>query len=125
MVRFHAIEDVRREDIRLKLDQETENFISFDFWHNKDSKMIEQTTNLTETVPEKQEPKPADVKLRLLAMQLSGDYPMLEQQYLARKLNRSNGAISRALKGELPILLSRIVRHLDWLERKALRKRVA
>lgn len=80
--------------------------------------MVEERTNLTQNEAENQGPKAADIRLRILAMQLSGDYPALEQQYLAKKLKRTRGAISRALSGEIPSLLARIVRHLDFLERR-------
>ena len=79
--------------------------------------MIDQQANLTENKAENQGPTPAEVRLRILAMQLSGDYPMLEHRYLAKKLNRTGGAITHALDGDSPKLLARIVRHLDWLQR--------
>lgn len=87
--------------------------------------MGESTQNLTENKPENQVPSAAEVKLRLYKMQLSGDFDFLEQQYLAKKLNRSNGAISRALNGEIPTLLARIVRHLDFLDRRRAKKLAA
>jgi hypothetical protein len=57
----------------------------------------------------------AETRLRIYTMQLSGDYPILDQQYLAKKLNRSETAIVFALDGKSPKLLARINRHLDWL----------
>jgi hypothetical protein len=56
------------------------------------------------------------VKRRIHLMQL--DFPFLEQKYLARKLRRSNTAISFALSGKRPNLLSRINRHLNYLQNK-------
>jgi hypothetical protein len=87
--------------------------------------MSESTQNLTENEVENQVLDPKAVKLRFLEMQLSGDYPMLEQQYLARRLNRSKGAISRAFSGEIPSLLARISRHLDWLQRRRAKRLAA
>jgi len=87
--------------------------------------MSESTQNLTEIKPENQVLIPAEVKIRILRMQLSGDFDFLEYQYLAKRLKRSNGAISRALKGEIPSVLARIKRHLDWLERRHEKKLAA
>jgi predicted transcriptional regulator len=40
------------------------------------------------------------------------------QMYFAKKMNRTQAAISRALNGELEPLYNRIVRHIEWLESK-------
>ena len=85
--------------------------------------MIDQT--ITENNVETQALDPNAVKLRFFEMQLSGDYPMLAQQYLAKKLNRSTAAISRAFSGNIPTVLARISRHLDWLERRRAKRLAA
>lgn len=74
--------------------------------------------------PEKQTLAPLDIRIRIMKMQESGDYSMLEKagQYLADKLNRSEGAISNALNDKSPVLLARIAQHLDWLESKRMKK---
>ena len=42
----------------------------------------------------------------------------ITQRYLAGKLNRSKSSISYALSGKRKKLFGRIVRHLDYLEKK-------
>jgi len=76
----------------------------------------DQTNQTTESGQEKQVITGAQVRKRIFDMQLSGDYPGLEQQYLAKKLNRTPSAVVYALNDKSPKLLARIVRHLDWLE---------
>jgi predicted transcriptional regulator len=41
----------------------------------------------------------------------------ITQKRMARELNRTQGSISKAFKGEKPTLLGRIVRFLDRVER--------
>jgi hypothetical protein len=62
----------------------------------------------------KQADDPEAIRKRIYLMKL--DFPQLDNQYLAKKLNRSNTAITFALQGKRSTLLARIVRHLDYLE---------
>ena len=73
------------------------------------------TSQNKEAKGEKQVPTGAETRLRIYGMQLCGEYPTLEQKYLAKKLNRSEPAIVFALDGKSPKLLRRINKHLDWL----------
>jgi len=62
-----------------------------------------------------------DVSVRLKQMQgqlRDMGYRFLNQKYLAKKLNRTEGAISQALNGypHYDELRMRIVRHLVWVE---------
>lgn len=66
-----------------------------------------------------QQLSPLETKLRIL--KLNEELPFkLTNNYYAKKLNRSNGAIAQALNGYrfTGKLLARINRHNDWLERK-------
>jgi hypothetical protein len=58
-----------------------------------------------------------DTRIRIIT--LKRRFPFLDQRYLARKLKRSDVAISYALSGKGKKLLARIIVHLDYLERKA------
>jgi hypothetical protein len=58
-----------------------------------------------------QAPDPATVALRI---RIRG----IEQDALAKRLRRSQTAISRALAGERKTLLGRINRYLDYLDRR-------
>lgn len=47
------------------------------------------------------------------------DYPKIKRigAYFGKKLNRTPGAIHQALRGNIPILLNRIIRKLDYMDR--------
>ena len=65
------------------------------------------------------------VRIRIIMMKRLPGFRFLDQQYLAKKLRRSETAISLALAGKRSQLLARIIRHLDWLERKDMEKKAA
>lgn len=69
---------------------------------------------------ESQAADPEAVRRRIHMMKL--DYPFLNQQYLAKKLNRTPVSITYALNGQSRPLLARIVRHLDYLESRRRKK---
>jgi len=62
---------------------------------------------------------PTEEKIRILKLQEELSFT-LTTNYYAKRLNRTRGAISQALNGfpNTKILLARIHRHNDWLEKK-------
>jgi len=84
------------------------------------------TSDNTSKGPESQ---PVDdglqVRIRIIMMKRLPSFRFLDQQYLAKKLRRSETAISLALAGKRSQLLARIVKHLDYLERKEIEKKAA
>lgn len=71
----------------------------------------------TQTDKEKQDSSPLDIRLKFTRMKQDG-FRFLDQEYLAKKLNMSQGMISFAFAGKAPLLLKRISRHLDYLQNK-------
>ncbi len=55
-----------------------------------------------------------DKNVVMARMRLHG----LTQKQIGKHLRRSQGGIARALRGERKTLLARIVRYLDYLDRK-------
>jgi len=86
-------------------------------------------TKTSENSSKAGESQPVDdglqVRIRIIMMKRLPGFRFLDQQYLAKKLRRSETAISLALAGKRSQLLARIIRHLDWLERKDMEKKAA
>ena len=80
--------------------------------------MNEKTNEASQKAVENQ---PLDMALqtRIRIIMMKRRFSFLDNQYLARKLRRSETAISFALNGRRKQLLARIITHLDYLDRKA------
>jgi hypothetical protein len=80
--------------------------------------MNDQANNVTQNAAESQIiDEGLQVRIRMLTMKQTR-FRFLDQPYLAKKLHRSQTAISQALAGKRRELLARITRHLDYLERR-------
>jgi hypothetical protein len=77
------------------------------------------TTKETTQVKEENQINHYAIRGRIELMKQNHSQLKYFNRYLAKRLRRSPGAISRALNGERPTLLNRISRHLDTLQKKS------
>jgi hypothetical protein len=80
--------------------------------------MKQKTSENTEK-PAESQPLDEALQVRVRIIMMKRRFPFLDQQYLAKKLKRSEVAVSFALNGKSKKLLARIITHLDYLDRKA------
>ncbi len=78
--------------------------------------MLPETSENTEKQAESQ-PIEVALQTRIRIIMMKRQFRFLDQRYLAKKLKRSEMAISYALNGRRKQLLARIIKHLDWLEK--------
>jgi hypothetical protein len=86
---------------------------------------MKQETSENNQKQAESQPLDAALQARIRIIMMKRRFRYLDQRYLAKKLKRSEMAISYALNGKRNQLLARITKHLDWLERKDAEKLAA